>query len=98
MNLFFFRSQCEMWCCGPSGGIPIPDTDFIDTLTYQVYAAKGWQEIKLSKLIVENPLGCATLLPVKSFQIFGECKIFLNFCPIFTGRSVAQVSVPSYYF
>ena len=40
-----------MWCCDPSGGIPIPDTDFIYTLTYQVYAAKGWQEIKLSKLI-----------------------------------------------
>ena len=51
-------------------------------------------------LLIEHksPLGCATPLPVKSFQIFGGWKIFLKSGRIFTGISVAQVSVPSYYF
>jgi hypothetical protein len=46
----------------------------------------------------KSPLGCATLLPVKYFQISGERKIFLKSGQNFTGKSVAQVSVPSYYF
>ena len=48
--------------------------------------------------IQKSPLGCATLLPVKYFQISGERKIFLKSGQNFTGKSVAQVSVPSYYF
>ena len=51
----------------------------------------------LLKIVDENPLGCATLLPVKYYQISGERKIFLKSGQNFTGKSVAQVSVPSYY-
>ena len=46
---------------------------------------------------MKSPLGCATLLPVKILQKFGDGKMFLKSDQIFTGKSVAQVSVPSYY-
>jgi hypothetical protein len=45
-----------------------------------------------------SPWNCATLLPVKYSQISGEPKIFLKSGQNFTGKSVAQVSVPGYYF
>ena len=38
----------------------------------------------------KSPLGCATLLPVKCFQIFGEQNIVLKNGQNFTGKSVAQ--------
>jgi hypothetical protein len=52
----------------------------------------------LLKIVDENLLGCATLLPVKYFQISGEPKIFSKSGQNFTGKSVAQASVPSFYF
>jgi hypothetical protein len=37
-------------------------------------------------------------MPVKYFQISGDRKIFMKSGQNFTGKSVAQVSVPSYHF
>ena len=39
---------------------------------------------------MKSPLGCATLLPVKILQKFGDGKMFLKSDQIFTGKSVAQ--------
>ena len=47
---------------------------------------------------IKSPLGCATLLPVKFFQISGGRKIFLKSGRNFTGKSVAQASVLIFIF
>ena len=54
-------------------------------------------KIKLN-LHVQEFSCCATLLPVKYFQISGDRKIFLKSGQNFTSKSVAQASVPGCYF
>jgi hypothetical protein len=48
-------------------------------------------------VVQENPLGCATLLPVKIRQKFGDGEMILKNGQNFTGKSVAQQESPFYY-
>jgi hypothetical protein len=47
--------------------------------------------------LLNNPLGCATLLPVKICRLFRNISRALNFCRNFTGKGVAQQESPFYY-
>ena len=44
----------------------------------------------LKSFVTKSPLCCATLLPVKICEKFGDGKLILKNDQIFTGKSVAQ--------
>ena len=65
---------------------------------YECKQSFQFSVLNCSSCTAENPLGCATLLPVKIWQVYRNIFRAPIFFQIFTGKSVAQQEYPFYYY